>query len=138
MRITLRSDGEELLDRLSRSSERIAAERMELSRGLGLDVVEDVVGSHPVETGRSRAGWESAAGALAGGGSGSGEGWGELEQEEQRTEARLINEVEYEPILEYGTSQRPGTFVVRNALERVRAGSVGIRFREFVQRIFGD
>jgi len=120
MQISVESNVGSLLERWRAGRAQIGAERTETLRDAGRAVLSRVVADHPVDTGRSRAGWEAALQMLGSGGAGQGEGTAAVYDEGLRSRLEAANFVEYEVFLEYGTRGRPGRAMVRRALEGSR------------------
>ncbi|MCG6154898.1 hypothetical protein [Rubinisphaera margarita] len=120
MQISVESDVGELLTRWGAGRSRIGRERTESLRDAGRNVLSRVIADHPVDTGRSRAGWEAAEQMLGSGGAGQGEGMASAYDEGERSRLEAANFVEYEVFLEYGARGRPGRAMVRRALEGSR------------------
>lgn len=93
--------------------------------------LQQIIETHPVETGRSRAAWEAALSqATAGGASseggpprgragGSREGRLTVYDGGDITEASATNSVAYVPFIEYGTRRSAPRAIVRRALARL-------------------
>lgn len=105
-----------------------------------------VVQSTPVETGRARAGWVSAAEqsqlTVSGGGQGNDagamqEGWeagrGQVEQQETVVKYELENRVLYVPILEYGSRKMSARSIVRQTLQQMLS-RVGVILQNLLSR----
>ncbi len=120
MQISVESNVGSLLERWRAGRSQIGAERTETLRDAGRAVLSRVVADHPVDTGRSRAGWEAALQMLGSGGAAQGEGTATAYDEGQRSRIEAANFVEYEVFLEYGARGRPGRAMVRRALEGSR------------------
>jgi hypothetical protein len=95
-----------------------------------------IIATHPVRTGRSRAGWQAALDQFGGGtasrgglrGAGAamssagfgGEGFAQRDDDAETTTVSASNTVPYVPFLEYGTSRMAPFAMVRRALAEVQ------------------
>ena len=141
MSVSVESDLESLLTRLQAGRGRIREGRRRGLVQVGQLVLRDVIGEHPVETGRSQAGWSAALSALGlttgdGAGDAGGEGEASVIEEAEQTEVEAINFVEYEPFVEYGSRGRSGTGSVRRSLDENRSQGAEIVGKEIARAAF--
>ncbi|QDT33633.1 HK97 gp10 family phage protein [Thalassoglobus polymorphus] len=136
MRIEISDTVSQKLRDLNEST--ILQARQEMVQQIATDVLANTAQRNPVETGRSRSGWATAAEQVSGRstevadssgvGSSSGEGTATFTSDRTTSLVNATNNVPYITYLEYGTSRMAPFSMLRESLAGV-LGRIGSMFR---------
>lgn len=146
MKVRFETSTEGVEQWLQEWQEQVKSRLPETTRLLAEETMTGVVQSTPVETGRARAGWVSAAevGQLAVSGGWQGNdagamqegrkaGRGRVKQQETVVQYELENGVKYVPILEYGSRKMSARSIVRRTLQQMLS-RVGVILQNLISR----
>lgn len=140
MKLRIEIDGQASRSLRNLAQRRLPESRKNMVRSATWRTLQQVIESHPVDTGRSAGAWSAALEQLGGGSPASGrgrdpaaivegrrQGSATLTEGADQTETTATNSVKYIAFLEYGTSRMAPFTMVRSAL-RATASTVARLF----------